>query len=329
MEFGVYGMNMHHGMGLDAFLGRPFPPGLAISRETMAAVADLAEESGLSSVWFGDHIILPTFTAHTQGHGDNQTPRFEEPVFDQLAVLGWLGGRTRRLTLATNVLVVPFRNPVVTAKFFSSLDTLIGGRLIIGIGVGGVMVEEFEALGAPFKDRGAVTDDYLRVMRELWTSDEPSYDGEHYHLAPGLRFLPKPVKGNIPIWVGGNSKFALRRTARLGDGWLGVYLTHDDIRTKWDQLQELIAAEGRDPASITLANQTRFFINDEPYPDAPMGVGSVDKVVDDIARMGELGVEHLLMSMPPGPTTESILEQIHRFVDDVRPQLPAHLLTSS
>jgi probable F420-dependent oxidoreductase len=324
MEFGVYGMNMHHGIGLESFLGRPFPPGLAISRETMAAVADLAEESGLASVWFGDHIMFPTNAAHADG----RAVRAEEPVFDPLAVMGWLGGRTERVTLALNVLVVPYRNPVVTAKFFSSLDTLIGGRLIIGVGVG-VMVEEFEALAAPYKDRGAVTDEYLRVMRELWTSDEPSFDGEHYHLAPGLRFLPKPVKGNIPIWVGGNSTFALRRTARLGDGWLGVYLSHDEIRTKWDQLQELAAAEGRDPASITLGHQTRFFINEEPYPDAPMGVGSVDKVVDDIARLGELGLEHLLMSMPPGPTTESVIEQIHRFVDDVRPQLPAHLVTSS
>jgi probable F420-dependent oxidoreductase len=327
MEFGVYGMNMHHGIGLDAFLGRPFPPGLAISRETMAAVADLAEESGLASVWFGDHIILPTHATAAEGI----PPRFEEPVFDPLAVLGWLGGRTKRVTLATNVLVVPYRNPVVTAKFFSSLDTLIGGRLIIGVGVGGLgwRVEEFEALAAPYKDRGAVADDYLRVMRQLWTSDEPSFDGEHYHLPAGLRFLPKPVRGNIPIWVGGNSKFALRRTARLGDGWLGVYLTHEEIRTKWDQLQALAATEGRDPGSITLANQTRFFINDEPYPDAPMGVGSVAKVVDDIARLGELGVQHLLMSMPPGPTTESILEQIHRFVDDIRPQLPADAVTPS
>jgi probable F420-dependent oxidoreductase len=323
MEFGVYGMNMHHGIGLEAFLGRPFPPGLAISRETMAAVADLAEESGLASVWFGDHLVFPTHAAHADG----RAVRAEEPVFDPLAVMGWLGGRTERVTLALNVLVVPYRNPVVTAKFFSSLDTLIGGRLIIGVGVG-VMREEFEALAAPYKDRGAVTDDYLRVMRELWTSDEPSFDGEHYQLQPGLRFLPKPVRGNIPIWVGGNSKFALRRTARLGDGWLGVYLSHEEIRTKWDQLQELVAAEGRDPASITLGHQTRFFINEEPYPDAPMGVGSVDKVVDDISRLGELGLEHLLMSMPPGPTTESVVEQIHRFVDEVRPQLPAHLVTS-
>src|SRR5579863_10419576 len=113
MEFGVYGMNMHHGMGLDAFLGRPFPPGLAISRETMAAVTDLAEESGLASVWFGDHVILPTHSAH------EGAPRVEEPVFDPLAVLGWLGGRTKRVTLALNVLVVPYRNPVVMAKFFS------------------------------------------------------------------------------------------------------------------------------------------------------------------------------------------------------------------
>jgi alkanesulfonate monooxygenase SsuD/methylene tetrahydromethanopterin reductase-like flavin-dependent oxidoreductase (luciferase family) len=209
----------------------------------------------------------------------------------------------------------------VTAKFFASLDVLTEGRIIIGAGVG-VMEEEFEALDAPYKARGAVTDEYLRLMRELWTSDEPSFEGEHYTLKPGLRFLPKPVRGTIPIWIGGNTKLALRRTARLGDGWLAVYLKHDDIRDKWQVLRDMLVAEGRDPAEVTLAHQMRFFINDEHYPDAPPGVGPVAKVVDDIGRMAELGVQHLELAMPPGPTTEAILTQMHRFVEDVRPQLP-------
>jgi probable F420-dependent oxidoreductase len=324
VDIGVYCFNMHHGIGLDAFLGRPFPPGLAISRDTMAAVADLAEQIGLDSLWFGDHVLFPSYTGSAypivdRPHGT--AVRSEEPVFDPLAVMGWIGARTQRVKLGLSVLVVPYRNPVVTAKFFATLDVLTEGRIIIGAGVG-VMEEEFEALAAPYRDRGPVTDEYLRVMRELWTSDEPSFEGEHYRLAPGLHFLPKPVNGTIPFWIGGNSKRALRRTARLGDGWLAVYCTHDEIRDKWALLQELTVAEGRDPAEITLAHQMRFFINDEPYPDAPPGVGSVAKVVDDIARMAELGVGHLELAMPPGPTTASIIEQMHRFAADVRPQLP-------
>ncbi|TML14925.1 MAG: LLM class F420-dependent oxidoreductase [Actinobacteria bacterium] len=324
MEFGVYCPNMHHGIGLDAFLGRPFPPGLAISRDTMAAVADLAEETGFDALWFGDHVIFPSYTGSSYPVVDkpNGTEIRVEPVFDPLAVMAWLGARTRRVRLGLSVLVVPYRNPVVTAKFFASLDVLTEGRIIIGAGVG-VMEEEFEALDAPYKERGAVTDEYLRLMRELWTSDDPSFEGEHYTLKPGLRFLPKPVRGTIPIWIGGNTKLALRRTARLGDGWLAVYMKHDDIRDKWALLRDMAAAEGRDATELTLAHQMRFFINDEHYPDAPPGVGPVAKVVDDIARMAELGVHHLELAMPPGPTTEAILEQMHRFAEDVRPQLPA------
>jgi probable F420-dependent oxidoreductase len=329
MEIGVYGMNMHHGIGLEAFLGRPFPPGLAISRRTMALVADLAEESGLASLWFGDHIIFPSHSSSSYPVVDRPygtDVRVEEPVFDPLAVMGWLGGRTKRVKLGLSVLVVPYRNPVVTAKFLASLDVLTGGRLIIGAGVG-VMEEEFDALGASYKDRGAVTDDYLRVMRELWTSDAPSFEGKHYRVPPGLHFLPKPVRGTIEIWIGGNTRFALRRTARLGDGWLAVYLTHQEIRTKCDELRQLAAAEGRDPATITLAHQMRFFINEERYPDAPPGVGPISKVVDDIIRMAELGVQHLVLALPPGPSTESILIQMRRFGDEVLPQLPAGMVT--
>ena len=104
-------------------------------------------------------------------------------------------------------------------------------------------------------------------------------------------------------------------------------MKHDDLRAKWHQLQDLTIAEGRDPGDVTLAHQMRFFINDEHYPDAPPGVGPVAKVVDDIARMAETGVHHLELAMPPGPTTEAILEQMHSFVEDVRPQLPASALS--
>src|SRR5262245_61960782 len=166
MEIGAYCMNMHHGIGLEAFLGRPFPPGLAISRDTMAAVADFAEDSQLDSLWFGDHVIFPSRTASphpTSGHLDGADIRANEPVFDPLAVMGWLGARTQRVQLGFSVLVIPYRNPVATAKFLASLDVLTDGRIILGAGVG-VLQEEFEALGASFRDRGAVTDEYLQVM---------------------------------------------------------------------------------------------------------------------------------------------------------------------
>jgi len=323
MKIGVYAMNMHHGIGLEAFLGRPFPPGLAVSRETMAAVADFAEAHALDSLWLGDHVIFPSRTASphaVSGHLDGAEIRANEPVFDPLAVLGWMASRTTRPQLGLSVLVVPYRNPVVTAKYLASLDVLTDGRLILGAGVG-VIQEEFEAVGASFADRGAVTDEYLDVMRLLWTTDDPTFEGRFYQLAPGLHFLPKPTNGSIPIWIGGNTRYALRRAARRGDGWLGVYLSHQELTDKWTELQDLAVSEGRDPASITFALQTRFFVNNEPYPAAPLGVGSVAKVVDDLGRLAEIGVQHVELAAPPGPTTSAIVHQLELFITEVRPQL--------
>jgi alkanesulfonate monooxygenase SsuD/methylene tetrahydromethanopterin reductase-like flavin-dependent oxidoreductase (luciferase family) len=125
------------------------------------------------------------------------------------------------------------------------------------------------------------------------------------------------------MWIGGNTTRALQRAARRGDGWLAVYQTHDEIARKWDQLRELTIAAGRDPSNLTLAHQMRFFVNDEHYPEAPPGVGPAGKVADDIARFAELGVQHLELAPPPGPTTDAILTQLRRFADEVRPRLPA------
>jgi len=193
MEFGVYCPNMHHGIGLDAFLGRPFPPGLAISRETMAAVADLAEATGFDALWFGDHVIFPSYTGSSYPIVDkpNGTEIRAEPVFDPLAVMAWVGARTQRIRLGLSVLVVPYRNPVVTAKFFASLDVLTEGRIVIGAGVG-VMEEEFEALDAPYKARGAVTDEYLRVRKAI--------DGEVLAELPKLQ--GRPFEERLPISIG-------------------------------------------------------------------------------------------------------------------------------
>jgi probable F420-dependent oxidoreductase len=323
IDFGVYVPNVHHGIGLEAFLGRPFPPGLAVNPQTFVGMAEEAERQGLSTLWFGDHVIFPSRTASphpSSGQLHGSDVRNNEPIFDPLVVMTYLGALTRKLRLAISVLVIPYRNPVITAKWLATLDVLTGGRVLIGAGVG-MMEEEFAALRAPFKDRGKVTDEYIAVMRKLWGDGDPAFEGEFYTIEPGLKFLPKPVHGTIPIWIGGNTKFALRRTARLGDGWLAVYQTPTEIKEKWATVRQLAEEAGRDPETITLAHQMRYFINDEDYPEAPPGVGSVRKIADDIKRFAEVGVRHIELAPPPGPTTEAILAQVRRFAEEVRPLL--------
>jgi len=183
------------------------------------------EALGFSSVVVADHLVFPV-TIHSRypytvsgafpGQGD---------ALDQLSLMAFVAGKSRRLRLISSVMILPHRNPVVTAKMLATIDVLSGGRVTVGVGVGWLR-EEFQALGAPdFDRRGAVSDEYLRIFKTLWTQDPASFRGEFYSFE-ALRCLPHPTqKPHPPIWVGGHSKVALRRVARLGDGWHPVGAT--------------------------------------------------------------------------------------------------------
>src|SRR5206468_1319113 len=141
----------------------------------------------------------------------------DRPYYHPLATLSYLEATTRRVSLGTSVLVLPYHNPVELAKYAASLDQMSGGRVVLGVGVG-AMTEEFESLGVPFNQRGALTNESMAIMRELWTSPDPHYKSDRWNLS-GFKFAPKPAqKPAIPLWVGGSSPGALRRAATMGDG---------------------------------------------------------------------------------------------------------------
>jgi probable F420-dependent oxidoreductase len=167
-----------------------------------------AEALGYDAVWFADHVVVPEYAAGLYG----------ETFFEPLTALSFAAGFTSRLRLGMDVMVVPYRPAVLTAKVLASLDVLSGGRVILGAGVG-ILRGEFEALGIPYEERGAITDEYLRAFTELWSAEKPRFEGKHVSFAD-LRFAPRPLQQpRIPIWVGGNSRRAQRRAAELGDGW--------------------------------------------------------------------------------------------------------------
>jgi probable F420-dependent oxidoreductase len=162
-----------------------------------------AEQLGYDSVWVSDHVVVP----------QANIVNFGGTIFDPLMTLGVLAGATSRVQLGTTVLIVPYRNAVVTAKMVSSLDALSGGRVVLGVGAGWVAAES-AMLGVPFAERGPMTDEHLLAMRELWTSPAPSFAGKYTQFSD-LTFEPKPVqKPHPPIWVGGHSRAALRRTVQ-------------------------------------------------------------------------------------------------------------------
>jgi probable F420-dependent oxidoreductase len=190
------------------------------TKDTLVAIGQAAEAAGLARVWFGDHVVYPVDYAPNYPGGGRLNYNPESPQLDVLVAMTIIASVTERVGVGTSVVVIAQRNPVWFAKQIASLDAVSGGRVALGIGVGWCR-EEFEALGVPFERRGARTDEYVDVLRTLWTDPTPSYDGEFVKFPP-LYCNPKPTQPAGPeIWIGGYGEAAFDRVARYGVGLVG------------------------------------------------------------------------------------------------------------
>jgi probable F420-dependent oxidoreductase len=248
-----------------------------------------------------------------------------------LTVAAWLAARTQRIRILTSVMVVPHRAAVLTAKILSTIDVLSGGRLTVGCGAGWLK-EEFEAVGAPpFAERGAATDEYLAAMKELWTAENPRFDGRYVKFAD-IAFAPKPVqKPHPPLWIGGESGPALRRAARLGDGWypIGANPQHPvdtmaRYRSAVERLRALAREAGREERSVALAYRCPWYGDAKQARTAEgerrLFTGSPAEVADDLKAFRELGAACVVMALA-GPTADATVTNMRRFRDDVMSRL--------
>ncbi|MEZ5817192.1 MAG: LLM class F420-dependent oxidoreductase [Hyphomicrobiaceae bacterium] len=303
--------------------------GLYTSRATYMAVAQAAERAGFSFLSVNDHIIVPgkLGSAYPYTQGGAWSASEHGHCFDQLAALAFLAGCTTRLRLLTSVMVVPHRPVIQTAKTLSTIDVLSNGRLILGVGAGW-MQEEFRLLGAPFKERGAATDEYLEAFKQLWTADRPSYKGRHVDFEDVI-FAPKPVQpGGPPIWVGGESPAAMRRTVKLADGWYPgnnnqqmLMDTPARLKAGIAKLHRVAEEAGRDPASIDmgLIVQSPFDWTPQRTQDGSarrMFTGSAADMREDRAALVAAGVRHVALRLG-GDTVSEALERIQRFGAEV------------
>ena len=222
--------------------------------ELLIAKARLAEAAGYESIWRGDHLILPVHAETDYPYGTRPGRPFaaDTPLLDVVVTLGFLAAATSTIRLATGVYVLPLRDVYTTARAVQTLDILSQGRVIFGVGVGWLR-EEFDIVGRPFADRGAVTDEAVEILRRLWRDDEPSYEGRHHRLPP-VRFEPKPVQQpHPPVVFGGESDAALRRVARCGDGWYGHRQSAAEVAPIVGRIDALRREAGRDhlPFEVT------------------------------------------------------------------------------
>ena len=284
-----------------------------------------AEELGFESVMAGDHIVLPT-------SGTNQYPYTadgsfsrppDEPFLETMTMLGYMTACTSRIKLGSTVIILPYRNPVVQAKMFASLDVLSGGRIICGVGVGW-LEKEFETLGVPYDQRGPMSDEFLEIFRLLWTAKDPEYHGKFYEIE-GIQFEPKPVQvPHIPIWVGGHTRRALRRTAKYGDCWHTTRQTPDFVARNLPYLREHTERAGRDPASVSISLKRSLHFTDVGDAEG-VGVrtggaviGSTQEIIDDVYYCRELGIDQLTYDFRVDGIAPCI-EVMERLADQVLP----------
>ena len=273
MKLGLFGINL----------------GVCAQPDVARRVAQAAEAAGFDSVWTGEHVVLP----------DPRVPPSpaapQTPFLDPLVALGHLAGATQRLRLATGIVILPQRNPLVLAKEVASLDVLSGGRAVLGVGAG-YLHQEFAALGVPFERRGPRTDEYIDAMRALWSQEKPSFAGEFVSFGR-IDAQPRPVqRPGVPIVVGGTSPGALRRAVARGNGWYGFALDPAATRRCLEGLAKA-ATEVERPAAL---GHLELTITPLPGCDAAAARAYADLGVDRLALLGMLPGERDLLALIEG-----------------------------
>ncbi len=278
----------------------PVKLGIALGRLNPAFFLDVtleAERLGFESVWLPEHLIFTTRMSRSPHPGETHPPvPPDTPIFDAFAYLSYLAGITRHLRLGTHVYNIGLRHPFTAARAVQTLDIVSRGRVEFGIGASW-LEEEWDAVELDFASRGGRVDEAIEICKLLWTKPEVSYRGEFFSF-DGAVFEPKCVQEpHPPILVGGESSAALRRAARLGDGWIGMNHDFESGAAQIVKLRTLLDEQGRDPARFQCC------------------LGGPVASKDDIARWEDIGVTRLVFA--PWRRSKEAIDSMRRFADDV------------
>ena len=301
--------------------------GPAAQPDNLARIAQQGDKLGFFCMVMPDHVVQPRVVESQYPYsitGDIQQAHStaSDERLEQITTLAYLAGITEQIKLVTSVMIIPYRNPILTAKMLSTLDMLSKGRLILGAGVGW-MEEEFELLNAePFAERGAVTNEYLRAFIELWTNDDPTFEGKYVNFS-NITFLPKPVqKPYPPIWIGGQSKPAIRRAAQIGDAWHPVGaipaapLEPEELAENLVLLHDYAEKAGRDPSKIQVSVKAPLYDANSSDDIRRRFSGSADEVRQDVQTYADVGVTHLIFDFRTADPNQTE-DRMARFSEEV------------
>jgi probable F420-dependent oxidoreductase len=326
MDIGLYGTT--HGVGyrddVNFFL-RSVPA----DRMRSVEVAQLAERSGFHSMWFGDHVCMPmvSSSAHVANASGQRAYESRHNMLDVVVTMTAIAAGTEALKLGPSVLIAPYRNPLSDARQFATFDLLSGGRLIFGVGAGW-MAEEFEALGLPYRERGAMTNECIEIYKRSWTQDVVEFQGRYYRF-DRLSMDPKPAqKPRPPIVFGGVVAAGARRAARLCDGFYPIFLDTYAEPARYaalqDEIRRELEARRRDLAKFHMMAVASARITGPRDPVAslrqrPVLTGTAEQVLSDLQRFADQGYWLIVIIFDAGGTVEGLEEQIQRFGEEVIP----------
>ncbi len=262
--------------------GYVVPNNFGVEQPTqLVELAVLAESLGFDSVWVNHHIFNAGYVHDRLGMA---------PYHDALVTLAWIGAATQSIRIGTSVLVMPYLHPMVLAKELATLDQLCGGRLIVGLGVGSNPEEHALLDVVPYADRGRYSDEFIAVLKNLWTSPRSSFSGEFFHFSNAVS-SPKPQqRPHPPIWVGGNRPPALRRVARFADGWHALNLSPDSVAKRLARLTTAAESAGRErPPAVSVR----------------LDIGALTP--ETVAAYAAVGVTELVVSLASGDVDANIL----------------------
>jgi probable F420-dependent oxidoreductase len=281
---------------------------------------DMCEAGGVDSLWQTDRVVS------------------REPILECMSVMAALAGRTRRLKFGVNVLSLAFRDAVLVAKQCATIDVLSEGRLLPAFGIGSPLAPEWRTLNLDTKTRGRKTDEGLEIIGRLWREETVDFEGVHYHLS-GASISPKPVQPDLPMWIGGSSEAAIRRTARFGTGWQAGAETPDQVAAVIAGIRAAAAAEGRaiDDDHYGAGIPFRFGRADDPGLDRlfeaykkrtgrdPLryfAIGDAHAIVERIAGYVAAGISKFILR-PAARGDDEMLSQTRRLIDEVLPMVAA------
>ncbi len=290
------------------------------SPEALVKAAQRAEALGYDSLWVTERLLYPINPQTPYpATADGSLPEVFKYNLDPVETLTFVAAHTKRIALGTSVLDMPYYNPVMLARRLTTLDVLSGGRLRVGLGQGWSK-DEYEAVGATFRGRGARADEFLQVLKAVWTTDPVEFHGRFFRIPKSI-IQPKPVqKPHPPIFLAAYTPTALKRVARMADGWHPVEIPLDGMAQMIESLKGMAEAEGRDPATLQVVVRANVKVTEQPLEERWIFSGTLDQIREDINGCGNLGVHEICFDPTFSPDGQSLdrflarMEQIRGLV---------------